>query len=108
MISPIRLQPAEETRSHVVPEDEVEPLPPDPYVEPPGWWALFREWIAAQWIRYQISRAKIDENEKCKACGWRTGRIEFDPKSKQIIHQCMKCRAYWPEDPMLDPREWLR
>lgn len=68
----------------------------------------FRTFLADVILRWRVSRTKANQNEKCPACGHRTGRIEFESKSARLWHHCLICRARWSESPILNPTEWHR
>ena len=62
--------------------------------------------VASAWARWRASRAasraRIDPNAKCPACGARNGRIKWLAASALVQHTCLDCAAIWCEPPLME------
>lgn len=91
--------------ARVQPSDSIQQ---DEAPESQSLFARIRTFLLDVILRWRVSRTKANQNEKCPACGHRTGRIEFESKSARLWHHCLICRARWSESPILNPTEWHR
>ena len=58
-----------------------------------------------RWAFHRFTR--IDRNAKCPGCGHRSGRIEFSPEHRLLVHVCLICCAQWGEQPVVAADHWL-
>jgi hypothetical protein len=59
------------------------------------------------WLwRRAVARAAIHPDEKCPACGNRSGEIRWSALHEAVIHRCRVCGALWPERPIVEAKAW--
>lgn len=61
-----------------------------------------RVWL----LRRAVAQAAIDPNEKCPACGNRSGEIRWSIAHQAVLHRCRICGALWAERPIVKAEAW--
>jgi hypothetical protein len=61
-----------------------------------------RVWL----LRRAVAQAVVNPNEKCPACGNRSGEIRWSALHEAVVHRCRVCGALWAEKPIVKAKAW--